>query len=994
MGRVLKGLLDSGSCFTILGKNGLDLIEELKLYGQPTTYAIKTADGTIHPAVCTVPIPYLILKKVRVVNTLVIPSLPRKLILGVDFWKAFGIQPKFNEEFIIDCDLIERVDTGRSTDRIDLSDEQETILTSTIESFLVSKEGYIGCSNKVKHNIDTESAKPIVKRSHPISPYIQKELDCELNRMLKLDVIEKSNSPWANPIVVVKKSNGKIRMCLDARGLNSVTVKDAYPLPHIGRILAQIPASKFLSSLDLSDAFWQIALDDSSKLKTAFNVPGRGHFQFKRLPFGLCNSAQTLCRALDNTIGTDLEPNVFVYIDDIIVVSETFDQHIELLNEIAKRLKNAGFSISSEKSKFCVKELKYLGYILTENGLKMDPERVSPILNLPVPKNIRDVRRIMGMAGWYRRFIDNFSDLTAPITDLLKSNKKKFEWTNEADKAFMKLKSALVSSPILCSPNYDEIFTIQTDASNVGMGAVLTQGEGKGEKVIAYMSSKLTTAQQKYTTTERECLAVLEAIKKFRNYIEGTKFRVITDHASLLWLRNLKDPTSRLSRWALRLQEFEFDLIHRKGKLNVVPDALSRSVEVIDMFEIDAAVDDEYLDLKRKITKFPNKYPNFSIKNDQIFKHCALKTEIDNEDAWKLYVPAKDRAELFGRMHDNPLSGHMGFRKTLKRIQENYYWPKMVNHVKHYVKTCSQCQSNKHPTQAVKVPIGIQKETDGPWETIAVDFMGPFPRSRDGNRYVLVVVDIFSKFVFLKPMRQADTKTMVKYLENDIFLIFGVPKKIVADNGPQFRSKLFLDLLKQYNIQAQFNAAYHPQHNPAERINRVVLSSLRAYIDEDQKNWDKEIHKIACAIRTSRHDSTGFTPFEVNFGKKMEIDGNRLDRPIDKSRSCSAPVKIEKIRQEVKKKLKSSYEKYAKNYNLRTKPTSFEVGESVLKKSFLKSCAVDGFNAKLAPQYVKCKIREKLGSCTYLIENLNGKVIGRYHANDLRKFNERDKNRR
>lgn len=987
MGFEFEGLLDSGASCTIIGKDGIDLMKKLNLIGRPTKIATKTADGTLHVAVCSVDVSYRIKNKVRVLPTLIVPSLTKTLILGIDFWHAFNIKPQIVD---LECAAVEKTDLVPKNDyQISLTNDELTRLNDVISKFPASNENYIGLTKVIEHSIDTGNAKPVVKRAYQVSPYVQKNIDAELDRMIKLGVIEPSNSDWANPIVAVKKSNGRTRLCLDARGLNEVTVKDRYPLPHIGRILQQIRATKYLTSIDLKDAFWQVGLEKKSRSKTAFNVPGRGHFQFKRLPFGLCNSAQTLCKALEKAIGNDLEPSVFVYIDDIIVVSDTFDEHLRLLEEVARRLDKAGFSISHEKSRFCAKQLHYLGYVLDEFGLGMDPEKITPILNIPPPKNLRELRRIMGMSSWYRRFIRNFSDITSPMTELLKTKKmKNFVWTKEADEAFRKLKTALVSAPVLTSPDFNKQFTIQTDASDTGLGAVLTQGDGPDERVISYMSMKLTSPQRKYSTTEKECLAVIEGIRKFRSYIEGARFRIITDHASLLWLKNLKDPTSRLARWALKLQEYDFELIHRKGKLNVIADALSRSVEIIDIVVDDSNIDEDYRVLREKIQECPSKYPGFLLKNNLIYKYCRDRSAHGiHENNWKLYVPQDFRDKVFKEMHDHPLGAHFGVNKTLKKIQEFYYWPKLDRDVRLYVKTCDHCQVGKHPTQKVCVPMGVQKNCEAPWESVSIDFLGQFPRSKSGNKYLFVLVDNFSKWCILKPMRRADTKSVVNFLEDEVFLVYGVPTKIICDNGPQFISKEFVKLMKEYGVVINYNAVYHPQHNPAERLNRVILSSIRAYNRGDQTYWDAEIPKIACAMRNSAHDSTGFTPYMVNFGKSMNTHGSRIpitdQVPLTKDAKISRIKDIHKI---VNKNLNKAYDKFSRAYNLRTRPLNFEVGDIVLRKLHLQSSAPDKFNAKLAPQYEKCKIKKKIGYVTYMIENMEGKVLGKYHANDLRKY--------
>lgn len=647
-----------------------------------------------------------------------------------------------------------------------------------------------------------------------------------------------------------------------------------------------------------------------------------------------------------------------------------------------------------KKSKFCVKQLNFLGYVLDEFGLGTDPSKITPILNIPPPKNLTELRRIIGIAGWYRRFIKNFSDITNPITELLKNkNKKKFEWSEEADVAFKKLKTALVSAPVLRTSDYTQQFTIQTDASETGIGAVLTQGTGSDEHVIAYMSGKLSTAQRKYSATERECLAVIEGINKFRSYVEGTHFRVITDHSSLLWLKNLKDPQSRLARWALKLQQYDCEFIHRKGKLNVIADALSRAVEIVDIhIEDDNDLDDEYVMLKNKITSNPSKFPKFTINENLVYKNCRVKTGASWEDnGWKLYVPLKFRQRVLFESHDSPNSSHLGVCKTVHRILEKYYWPRMIRDVREYVKTCEQCQLSKHPNYSTRVPMGNQKVVEGPWDSISIDFLGPFPRSRKGNTYIFVVVDNFSKWCMLKPLRKADTKSVVEYLVREVFLVYGVPTKIICDNGPQFTSKEFHKMLDQYKITPHFNPVYHPQHNPAERPNRVILSRIRAYTNGDQTNWDLHIPQIAWALRTAFHEGVGLTPFMINFGRTANVDGTRI--PItDQSplKPDERLAKLENIWDFVRKNLVKSYEKNCRTYNLRTRPILFVPGEIVLRKSYLQSNALEKFNAKLANQYIKCKIQKKIGNVTYIIEDLKGKFIGKYHANDLRKYNHRE----
>ena len=368
--------------------------------------------------------------------------------------------------------------------------------------------------------------------------------------------------------------NDTYRMCVDYGDLNKVTEKDAYRLPNLDSALDKLRRAKYLSKIDLSKAFLQVPLEDDSKPYTAFALPGLGLLQFTRLPFGVTDGPKTFQRLMDKIITPDLEPFVLSYQDDIIIATEDFQEHLKYLKIVFKKLIDAGLSINPDKCDFgcCV---VYLGFILDANGLRPDKEKIRPGLEYPAPTNVKELRRFLGMVGWYSRFINNVAELKIPLVKLLHKDIK-WSWGAEQTEAFEKLKLALVSTPVLARPDFSLPFTVQTDASNMAIGAVLTQMHEDGEHPVVYISRVLTAQEQNYSATERECLTLLWAIKRLRPYLEGYKFTAITDHSSLKWLSNLKETTGRLARWALELQQWDFDVVYRKGSLNLVPDALSR----------------------------------------------------------------------------------------------------------------------------------------------------------------------------------------------------------------------------------------------------------------------------------------------------------------------------------------------------------------------------------------------------------------------------------
>lgn len=888
-GESITALLDSGANISVIGSLGIPLIERFGLkINYSTQKSISTADGLPQTVSGMVDLPLRINDIFQIIRVLVVPSIKHSLILGSDFCKKFLLQIDYknncwhvqSKESSDNLAVVSSVSTNVITELCsleNLSSEERDAVNKLINSFKeISSENRLGRTTRILLNIDTGDSKPFKQRQYPLSPYMLNILNKELDSMIELGVVEPSHSPWCSPVLLVKKSSGEYRFCFDGRKLNAVTKHDSYPLPRVDRILSMLRDAKFISSIDLRKAFWQIPLDESSKEKTAFAIPGRGLFQFSVVPFGLCNSAQTQQRLMDAVFGPKYEPNIFVYLDDIIIVSKTFEQHLKLLEEVKERLQDANLTINIDKCEFFKTSLKYLGYVIDYKGIRTDPDKVAAMVNYPRPTTTTEIKRFIGMCSWYRRFISHFSSLVSPINDLLKGKKKKegIEWTTEAEKSFIKIKEALVSAPILCSPDFTKPFVIQSDASDVGVGGVLTQNLDGEEKVIAFASRSLTRAERIQPITQRECLAVIFCIEKFRPFVEGTRFTVITDHFSLIWLNNLKDPTGKLARWAVKLQQYSFDLVHRKGKLNVVPDALSRIVHPeVTTINIDLnSLDRHYVNLREKITQHPELYPKWKIQNDCVYKICPNNAVIPtNLSEWKLLVPKTQRIDVMKNCHEPPTCAHFGFYKTFSRVQELYYWPRMRQDILKFVRSCRMCGAQKCSQNSRMGLMGSEKTVKFPWQIIATDILGPLPRSKKGNCFLLVVTDWFTKYSLLHPMRKATAENIVKFIENEVFLVFGVPQFIICDNGTQFAGRVFKKLAKTYEVQKiWYNARYHPQCNFVERVNRTIGAAIRSYI-KDHKDWDQEIKKIGYAINTAKHESTGFPPVYLNFGRYVPI---------------------------------------------------------------------------------------------------------------------------
>lgn len=973
------GLLDSGANISVMGIGSEVIIKKCKLALEPDTTIVATADGKHHVTAGCVNVPVTYNETVKVVKFHVVPSLRHKMLFGCNFWNIFGLVPAI-------CDINLVTEAKSEETEHDLTSEERERLREALKKFPEATDDKLGCQNLFQHTIDTGDHPPVTSKPYYYSAEVEKQLNKVIDRWLKLGIIEPSSSEWINPLVVVPKRDGEPRVCIDARKLNLITKKDKYPMPNINKILSRLKTSKYFCTFDLKEAFLQTKLEESAKEKTSFAVHGRGLFCFKRMPFGLVNSAAAQCRLMNMVLGYDLEPRVFHYLDDIIIAAETFTEMVELMEIVAERLKKAGLTINIKKSQVAAKTISYLGYKIDENGLSPSSDKITPILNYTTPKTVREVRRLVGMCSWYRRFIPNFADLITPITDLISKKNQKVKWNPQAESSFQSLKTALVSAPVLSPPDFDKEFTIQTDASDVGIAGILTQNDDEGnEHVVCYFSKKLTKSERKFTVTERECLAVLRSIEYFRPYVELRHFKVLTDHFSLLWLFNLKDPNGRLSRWALKIQQHDFEIQHRKGKLMVVPDALSRSIaqssdEESDEDEVgEVASLDWYEKLKSDVEENPDKFPNFRIQDDCVMKHVGSSTDITRTN-WRIVVPPSRRSEILNECHDK--QAHLGYTKTYARVCEKYYWPKMFEDVRKYVRTCKDCGETKAPNYNMTTPMGQPRIPTLPFEVVSMDFKGPFLRSKDGFTHLLVITDHFSKYVIIKRMRSGKAKMTCQYVEEDLFHTFGVPRVIICDNGNTFVSKMFTQLLDNYKVKRQLTPYYHPQANPTERVNRVIGTAISAYVKDEHRRWDENVSRIACALRTCHHESTKHTPYEICFGMKMRTSGEDHAENVD----IDYDTKIDhlsQVRKAVKKNLTKAYEKSRHYYNLRAKPRELKVNQSVYVRNFKLSSKPNDYSASTARDWKPGVISEKHGN-RYKVKALNGRVIGIFDAKDIK----------
>jgi len=953
-----------------------------------------------------------------------LPSLAAPILLGLDFLRVmqlcldcdegkwwFKEQPHLKFSLILhDADSpVPDPPLGTLSCGVRLpSSSEKDILSKVVSEGLELLKDVPGLTTKISHKIDTGNSPPIKQRPYRYSPKVLEAMQAELDKLLADGKVEPSHSAWASPVVMVRKGDG-YRMTIDYRKVNLVSKKDSYPMPNLNFLLDSLRQARYLSKLDLCQAFLQVPLEDEkSKEVTSFIVPGRGLFRYLVMPFGLTNSPATFQRLADSIFGPDLYPYVIVFLDDILICTPDLDSHLYYLKEVFSRLKDSGLKINPDKCEFGCREVRYLGYRVNEQGMCTDPEKIEPVLSFPAPANVKELRRFLGMAGWYRRFIPDFSTTVSPLTSLLK-NKSTWVWGYEQNAAFDMLKQYLTTAPVLARPDFGLPFTLQTDASQTGLGAVLTQVQDGHERVIAYCSRTLSPAERNYTVTEKECLAVLFGIEKNRHYLEGYPFKVITDHASLRWLLNLKDPSGRLARWVLRLQPYNFEIEYRKGKLNTLADALSRSpVEsALAIGELDVAnttQDDEWYSRKfQRVQANPDGHPDWKVEDGRLFyfRKDFLKEELhDPSDDWKLVVPWSLRRQVLQECHDRDQSGHLGIAKTHWRVARLYYWPGMYQDIVRYIHQCDVCQRVKPQNTAPKGEI-FPRYLKAPWDIVSTDIMGPFPRSSKGNLYLLVFQDTFTKWVELVPIRKATSEVIVSKLRSAVLYRYGTPRLLISDNAKNFIGSPVQTLAKNFGFTLKTIPYYHSQANPVERANRNIKQLIVTYLNENHQKWDQHLEEIQFALNTAVQNSTGYSPAFLNFGREPKPpislrhesssnDHNEVSLNIPSSTVDEWSKRISKIKEIyhlVETNLLKSANVQCHRYNLRRNKEKFKVGDKVLRKSFRLSSAEDKVAAKLFHKFEGPFTVDHVsagGSCRLV--SLDGKPAGLWHPSKLKLY--------
>lgn len=1255
----LESLVDSGSQCTLVGINHYENSEYLKsLPLLDSNIHFRTADCKRHKCAGKLKVDFTAMiqgKKVtRTIDTLITSMAIPSPILGVDFQNAMGIKmiqvsAIDTDESNVECNSNNKPKLGIVEQKHELTPDMQAELDAVLELFPFNNdEGPLNATSKIEHRIELRDHTPIYQKPYPITNRDLPGTNKEATRLLNRGIIEPmEHGEWNNPVIVVPKPDGRVRLVLDGRMLNKLTVPDRALQFDIERVLSRIGKAVYISTIDLNDAFLQLPLSKDSQKYTRFTLPTIGSFCFTRMVPGLTSAPASLARLVYRMFKADEIPELLVYADDFIIITETWERHLEVLKLVAERFKEFELVVSRTKSYFAMKQVRWLGQVLNKDGLQIEESKIQAIQNYKRPQTVRDVRRFLGVCGWLRRFVDNFAEISTPLTNILrKTNEPIIKWTDIEENAFNDLKNTFTKAPTLAGPQYDKEFIIDVSSSENAIAAVLLQFQNDEHvKPIAYMSNKLPKAQRHYEPAEKDLIAVIAACERWRIYIAGKTTTVFTNTPNVAWLNARKDATGRLSRLSMRIQSYDLKFVNRpsKSKFNLA-DALSEQAnddtEVFDEQTLELPGDDfingsqcnnpkpvtnsansevqfinanptpgdvinpvtisansensegasngvdahseanteikksiikpspgdenenvdllpsvkvgnnpikrrrrarrskrtahseiqntvsvvsicsDLLDIGKsnktheltsntlcKTADFPSKntnesesddkpqystalvihknrgvseikeknissevcvsttdgeiylpgyatesisyhynpirdlftvsddytrktevvstIPTFSVNNFTSTKcnwyweryELAISTECEKqknesegffvkndllywrtsefwhvgEHPYKVCVPSDFQTMVMQQEHDK--LHHPGQYKTYMNIKMKYYFPNMRRVIAEYVKACEICRLCKSSNERTIVPITGQRQPWFNFQTIAIDFLGPLPKTSRRNVFIIVASCKLSKFVWLRAIPSATTAATIAFLHEEIFFRYSVPQTIICDNGSQFTSEHFKEFCNAFGVTIQYNSNYHPQANFVESTNKTIGNSLRVKIlanEAAHTTWDINLYEITHSLNSTIHTRTKISPFEAILGRKATINGAEFNQlrvnDITDADQSESKARRNVISEYIVRNLNKSYRDSTKHYNLRTRERTFRVGETVYIKNTKLSNKAEKYMAKLAPKKLKAIVIEKLSSTMYKLKKMNGEVIkGTYHANQIYK---------
>ena len=747
-------------------------------------------------------------------------------------------------------------------------------------------------------------------------PFTERTIvDTQVEEWIKDGVVEPCNSEYASQVIVTRKKCGTPRICIDYRKINKKVVKDRFPLPLIEDQLDKLQDAKLFTTIDLKNGFFHVAVEKSSRKYTAF-VTHRGHFQFLKVPFGLCNSPAVFQRFV-NSVFQDLirKDIVLPYMDDLIIPAKDEKSAIQRLQEVFQKASEYGLTINMKKCQFIKRSVEFLGHRIEDGKLYPSEFKTKAVKNFPDPKTIKQVQSFLGLTGYFRKFIEGYSIIAKPLSDLLKGDRR-FQYTPAEKDAFEQLKTSLMEKPVLRIYHQGGELELHTDASQDGLGAILLQRSYDDNLLhpVYYVSKKTTDAERKYSSYELEVLAIIYALNKLRIYLLGHHFKIITDCSAFQKTMDKRDLSTKIARWALLLEDFDYVIEHRPGHRMRHVDALSRHV-VLPISESpltniqQAQENDENLRAIKKILE-EKTYEDYFLKNNIVYKM------IDQQEL--LVIPENMQDEIIRSGHEN---GHFSIKKTTELLKKDYFIPKLEGKIERFIMNCVPCiLANRKQGRKEGFLHPLTKESR-PLHTYHIDHLGPLESTNKNYKHIFVVVDSFTKFVWLYPTKSTSAREVIQKLELQR-QTFGSPANIFSDRGTAFTAQEFEDYCTQHEIQHFKITTGLPRVNgQVERINSIIIPVLAKLSIDDPAKWYKHVDEVQRAINSTYQRSINTTPFELLTGVKMKTTSNlRVKEIIDEE--CLAQFQNDRdaLRRQAKEQINRVQEENRRSYNLRRRP--------------------------------------------------------------------------